>query len=633
MLCLLSVVVAIAILVTYWPVLSAQALSFDDGMFLVDNPLVQNPSWRSTGRFFSEVLAPSTVEGYYLPLAMVSLMLDYAAGGRPDHLQPFHRTALALHVLNTVLVIVLLYLLFGQPWPAALVGLLFGVHPLTVEPVAWVGERKTLLAAFFALACLILYVRLTRKPGWGFYTAALAMYTLALLSKPTSTPLPILLVLLDYWPLRRLTLRAVAGKIPFFVIGAVSATITLMSHGRTAFVDVSGAFSPFQVLLLVCHNLFFYLRKLVWPVGLSSCYPPPQPLSLANPLVLAGVVAMGLLAVVLLIVWRRSRAPLVGWLFFVVAIAPMSGIIRFTWVTLSDKYVYLPVVGLLLLLTALVNWVWSTRSGTSPAWRRRGAVLLAVLVLAGSASVATRGALAPWRDTGILCRHMLKTAPDAPALLQHYGWHLARQGKWQEAGKCFAQVVRRAPKSVDARIGLGVALIELGRVDEAIQEYGEVLRLKPEHARARYNLAGALRQGDRLEEAMAQYRTVVEIDPGFVPAWTSLLDALQSARRLEEATGVAREALEHHPHHPNLHNDLGGLLFLQGRVDEAIAEFRAALRISPDHVVARYNLAGALESKGRLSEAIAQYRRVLQAVPQDANVRARLEAALQKRGN
>src|SRR5262245_24130342 len=136
----------------HWPVLGSQAQSLDDPMFVTFNPLVTNPGWTSVGRFFGEVLHPSSVAGYYLPLSMTSLMLDYAAGGRPDDLRVFHRTNLALHVLNTLLLVLILYRLFGALVPAALASLLFGLHPLTVEPTAWVGERKTLLATCFAFA-------------------------------------------------------------------------------------------------------------------------------------------------------------------------------------------------------------------------------------------------------------------------------------------------------------------------------------------------------------------------------------------------------------------------------------------------------------------------------------------------
>ncbi|MFH0980558.1 MAG: glycosyltransferase family 39 protein, partial [Planctomycetota bacterium] len=226
LLAVLILVVALTVAAVHWPALSAQTLSFDDAQYLTKNLLVQNPSWASAGRFLREVLEPSTVSGYYQPLAMISLMLDHALGGRADQLRPFHRTSLILHISNTALVIVLLYLLFRQAWVAVAVGLLFGLHPLTVEPIPWIGERKTLLATFFALCCFITYVGYARRRSWKRYVACLVWFVLALMSKPTTTPLPVLLLLLDYWPLRRLNKRAVLEKVPFLIIAGLSAVIT-----------------------------------------------------------------------------------------------------------------------------------------------------------------------------------------------------------------------------------------------------------------------------------------------------------------------------------------------------------------------------------------------------------------------
>ncbi len=349
-----------------------------------------NPSWSSVGRFFREVFEPSTVQGYYIPLAMTSLLVDTALGGRPDDLAPYHRTALVLHLLNTGLVVALLHLLFRRPWPAALAGLLFGLHPLSVEAVAWVGERKTLLAAFFSLISLVSYVRFVRTPGRIVYGTALAAYALGLLSKPTSTPLPLLLLLLDYWPLGRLSKRALWEKAPFFVICAASIMVTLISHARTASVGVavSSASGFLRPALLVCHNLAFYARQLIWPTPLTPNYPPPVPLDLSNPAVLSGVITTLVLLAVVAASWRRTRALVVGSLFFVVAIAPTLGLVRYSWINVSDKYVYLPVVGLLLLVAAALS-----RIEKAPAEaRRKGRVAAFAVVglIAGAADHAGR---------------------------------------------------------------------------------------------------------------------------------------------------------------------------------------------------------------------------------------------------
>jgi hypothetical protein len=234
--------VCLAVLATHWPALSAKATSIDDGQYLMGNPLVQNPCWDSARRFLTEVLKPSTVSGYYQPLTMISLMLDYALGGREDNLFPFHRTSLALHAANTALVIVLLYLLFGNIWAAAAVGLLFGVHPMTVEPIPWLSERKTLLSAFFAFWALIFYICFTRTTGnKKYYIAALVAYLLALMSKPTSIFLPLMMLLMDYWPLNRLRCQVIVEKIPFLFLAAVFIIMTIVSQ-----ISAGGGFFPGQ---------------------------------------------------------------------------------------------------------------------------------------------------------------------------------------------------------------------------------------------------------------------------------------------------------------------------------------------------------------------------------------------------
>ena len=208
----LTAIVCAAVCVTHWPVLSARALTFDDEQYFTENVLVQKPGIESAKRFLGEVLKPSTVAGYYQPLTMISLMIDYRLGGREGDLLLVHRTSLILHIMNTALLIIFVYHLFGVPWAAAAGGLLFGLHPMTVEPVAWISERKTLLATFFSLWSLIFYVRFARSGDLKVYFGCMTAYILALMSKPTSVPLPILMLLLDFWPLRRLNKRAVWEK-------------------------------------------------------------------------------------------------------------------------------------------------------------------------------------------------------------------------------------------------------------------------------------------------------------------------------------------------------------------------------------------------------------------------------------
>ncbi|HSW45800.1 MAG TPA: hypothetical protein VLM89_09535, partial [Phycisphaerae bacterium] len=340
----LVAMVLAAVAVVHYPALSARAIAFDDEQYLVENRLVRQPGWTSTWRFLSEVLEPSTVGGYYQPLTMISLMADVAAGGRPDNLRPFHRTSLILHAINTGLVVWLLFMLFRHLWVAAAVGLLFGLHPLTVEPIPWIGERKTLLAAFFSLISLILYVRHSRSSGYRWYCGCLVAYILALMSKPTSTPLPLVFLLMDFWPLGRLSWRSVIEKLPLLAVGAVFAVITVVSQGRTAHITMPTEYSPARIPLLLCHNIVFYPLKMIWPVHLTSHYPLPEPMSPADPMILAGLIGTCVLIPALLLSLRRTRACATGWLIFFLMLLPTTGIIGFTTVIASDKYAYLPAI-------------------------------------------------------------------------------------------------------------------------------------------------------------------------------------------------------------------------------------------------------------------------------------------------
>ena len=310
---ILLVVVGIIVVAAHWPAVRAKALMLDDDQYLVENRLVQNPSWTSAKRFVTEVLRPSTVRGYYQPLTMISLMLDVAMGGDVDNLSQFRLTSISLHVANSLLLVIFLYLLFGQIAPAAMAGLLYGVHPVAIESVAWIAERKTLLAAFFALWGLIFYVLYVRRQKWRYGIICLVMYVLSLLSKPAVVAMPVLLVLLDLWPFRRFGRRAILEKLPLFVIGAVFSVITFISQSGTSAVKLPGESGLVRLLLTFCHNIVFYLYNFLWPVNLSWYYAFPEPFDISHPAVLFGVIGTCVLMVVLLLSLRWMWCLLVGW--------------------------------------------------------------------------------------------------------------------------------------------------------------------------------------------------------------------------------------------------------------------------------------------------------------------------------
>lgn len=487
---LLLMTVCAAVVVVHLPVLSAGALSFDDGQYLIDNVLVCNPGWASVRRFLGEVLEPSSVGGYYQPLAMISLMIDYALGGRPDNLLSFHRTSLLIHVANTALIIVLLYVLFGDPWAAAGVGLLFGVHPMTVESVAWVADRKTLLAAFFALWALVFYVYYVRCKGRALYVGCILLYVLALGSKPTSISLPALMLLMDCWPLRRLDWRAVIEKLPLFAVGGVFAIVIFISQSRTAGVRLPSEHPIGETLLTICHDAVFYLYKVVWPASPPSYHAFPDPMSLANPLLVLSVIASGILVGLLALSTRWTRAFLVGYGIFFLAILPTMQVVGFSFVIASDKFAYLPSVGLLMILGWLIHWVRVQAVGRcSRLIAVNAALVICALVAAVGEISITRSCLGCWRDSVCLYEHMLTKAPAAPELHASLSAVLESEGRFSESIYHARRAVEILPSSSYAQTCLGLAMVKMGRPQEGVSHLREAIRLERDDLGALRNLA------------------------------------------------------------------------------------------------------------------------------------------------
>ena len=606
------IVVCAVILAAHWPALSAKALFFDDDLYLTDNQLVQNPGWDSAKQFLAEVLEPSTVYGYYQPLTMISLMLDYAMAGEVDNLMPFHRTSLILHVLNTVLIIFLLYQLFGQFWIAVFVGLLFGLHPMTVETIPWVGERKTLLSAFFAFWALNIYVLSRRSSRRGFFILSLVMYVLAVMSKPISLPLPVLMLLLDYWPLRRLNIRAVFEKSAFFIIAGIFAVITIISQGRTAAITTPVEHGPGRICLTLCHNIIFYPYKMLWPVNLSSYYVFPEPFGFSNPMVLVSVIGTVVLIPLLLVSLRRTRALLTGWLFFFIAIFPTMGVIGFTIVIAADKFAYLPSLGFLMVLTSFLVWF----CGRGRYMLRRVTVIILIVILAGVEALGTRRNHMYWRDTIRHYEKMLTLTPDAVPMLYNLAKALERQDRIDEAIDRYRRIIQLDPDYYKAYNNLGFALKSQGRNSDAVEYYRRALRINPDYPDAHFNLGIEFLEHGEPAQAVEHLRQAVRSKANYAEAHYSLGNALKAMGRFDEALDHYHQALRYKPADTKVLTNLGNLLSQQNKSQEAIAVFRKALRFDPDSAILHSNLGWEFKKTGSVDDAIAHFNEAIRLNPQ-----------------
>jgi tetratricopeptide (TPR) repeat protein len=626
----LLAIVCGAVVVVHYPALSARALSFDDGQYLTQNYLVQNPSLVSARTFLTEILAPSTVKGYYQPLSMISLMLDCAMGGNSDNLMPFHRSSLMLHVLNTALVVVLLYLLFGTPVIAAMAGLLFGLHPMTVDTIAWVSERKTLLAAFFSLWSLIFYVRYSRKKNWVAYLGCVIAYALALMSKPTSTTLPVVMLLMDFWPLKRFSFRTALEKIPLFLLAATSAIITYLSQNQTASTLHPDNYGPEHTPLVVCHNIVFYLYKIIWPVDISSHYAFPQPPSLSHPALLAGIIGTFVLLTILIISLRWSRAALTGWLVFFVLIFPAMGVIGFTNVIASNKFAYLPAIGLLMVLAAFLRRLCGANSKLL---RRHIAVIIIVLVSGSIESVATRRYLHHWRDTVSLCEHMLSLTPNVSSIQSRMGLAFQSQGEFDKAIECYHKAIDIDPKNAVAHTNLGSVLLGRGQLKEASEEFLIALRYKPESEVAYYNLGLILEVQGKIEAAKAHYQQALHFNPRHDDAYRRLARVCLGQQDYEQAEINYRKLLQLKPYDFKANNDLAVSLIQQGKTEQAVEQWEKTLALDPDNANAYniyFSLGIAMNQQGRNESAEQYFTKTLQLKPEYVEARLYLAKILKQ---
>jgi tetratricopeptide (TPR) repeat protein len=619
---LLAVLLAMVTVALYWPATRHEFVNYDDDVYVTENAHVQaglsleNLKWA----FINPVCSN------WHPLTMLSYMLDCQLFG----LKPWghHLTSVLLHAVNTILVFLLLRGLTGAIWRSLMVAALFGLHPLHVESVAWVAERKDVLSALFGLLSLLFYVRYAQsKSAIGHYLLALFFLALGLMSKAMLVTWPFVMLLLDYWPLARLKAdnlwRLVWEKIPFFALVAVASVVTMVVQKQGGAVQ---AVESLPVGARVGNALISYCRylgKLCWPTDLAVFYPYNGYWPLAEVL-LAGGLVVGLSV----FFWRQRRYPfmLMGWLWFVGTLVPVIGLVQVGEQAMADRYSYLPSVGLFILVT------WAAYELTRR-WRYRGIALsvagLAAIILC---MALTRQQIGYWQDSETLYRHALAVTENNWPAHNNLGNALLKKGQIDEAISQYQEVLRLKPDYADAHNNLGGALGQEGQLDEAIGQFQEAIRLKPDYADAHNNLGATLVRKDRLNEAISQFQEAIRLTPDYADAHNNLGAALVRKGRLNEAISQFQEAIRLEPDNAIIHNNLGATLDKKGQLNEAISQFQEAIRLKPDYTDAHNNLGNALVRKGQLNEAISQFQEAIRLKPDYADAHNHLGYVLDKKG-
>lgn len=577
---------AVTILV-YLPVKDYGFVSYDDPLFVSDNLQVQKGLTLETVKWaFSDAVFKSN---YFIPVTWLSFLLDYEIYG--NFAGGYHLTNLLLHVLNVLLFFTLWRRLTGEVWPSAFAAVFFALHPLHVESVAWVTERKDVLSTLFFLLTIRSYAEYVHKGGVGRYVLTLFLFILGLMAKPMLVTLPFVLLLLDFWPLRRNATLVWTKRIfklfwekwPFFVIVAITAAAAFMTQGQAGAVKSLEAIPLGVRLANVLVACVAYIGKMFWPSDLAFLYPHPEALPFWQ---WAG--AFVILAVVTVVVWRYAGARpylAVGWLWYLGTLFPVSGIVVIGPHAVADRYAYVPLMGLYLMVSWELGRVFSKGGRwTMGIWIAGGAVLLIFAMI-------TRTQI----------------------------------GYWQNSISLYERAIAVTRNNYIAYYNCGNAYLAEKKPDQAIRCFEEALRIEPCSAEAFNNLGLAFGQQQKLDSAIDCYQAALRCDPRHAPAYNNFGNVLASRGKPKEAAPFYQRALSLEPENVEAHNNLGLIRVREGNFTSAVFHFTEANRINRNFENASKNLNRTLALKQTIDSALLNLKEVLQTSPEGPGLEGKIK--------
>ncbi|MGA2177216.1 MAG: tetratricopeptide repeat protein [Verrucomicrobiota bacterium] len=621
---------AAAVLAVFWGASRCDFVNYDDPAYVTSNSDVQHGLTRAG---FLWAFTTDAASNWH-PLTWLSHMVDVDLYGMKP--AGHHWSSVLLHAANSVLLFLILRAMTGALWRSALVAALFALHPLRVESVVWISERKDVLSGFLGLLAIWSYVRyadefkVQSSKRKVFYAAALVFFALGLMAKPMLVTLPFVLLLLDYWPLRRVPpdfnrraiVRLVVEKAPFFILTVVSSVITFVVQRR------GGAVSPLAGLPLPARlgnaavSYVRYLAKTFWPARLSVLYPHPGHWP---PWEVAGAVVL-LAALTVWVVWRGRAQPYlaVGWFWFVGMLAPAIGLVQVGIQSMADRYSYLPGVGLFIMTVWGAHELLPGRAAARWLWPAAGGLALA------ACAVLTPLQTRHWRNSETLFLHAVAVTESNYLAYNNLGFYLSNRGETEKSMRYYQRALEINPNYDEARNNLGFALAALGRFQEATNQYIKALSINPHLTEAHNNLGNALGNLGLADAAIHEYQAALAENPRHADAHNNYGIALAMRGRLDEAIEHFRLAVLYKENYASGHSDLGNALALKGDLAGAIQEYEICLKINPNDPQAHNNLANVLTQQGKLEEASRQYRIALELKPENPEAHFNLGCCLAK---
>lgn len=632
-------------LAVYWQVINHEFLGLDDDVYVTENPYIRD-GWSVKGLVWAFT---TDQEGHWHPVTWLSHMTDSELFGLNP--EGHHGTSLVFHLLNTLLLFFLLRRVTGALFRSAFVAALFALHPINVEPVAWVAGRKDVLSAFFLMLTLWMYVLYSERPGFSRYACVVLFFVFGLTAKATAVTLPAILFLLDYWPLERFgggqkdtaaqdlpgpisepafrqsSVRRLLGeKLVLFVILGIAAVVAVSAllYGRPKPVDLWNLLPTKESLSFALTSYAGYMGKMLWPSHLAFSSPYPEPASLWQSVV-SGVLLV--LISVLAVVWARKRPYfLVGWFWYLVTLAPLVRVLNIGPTNMADRYTYIPLIGLFIIIA------WGVPELLEQ-WRYRRifmAIFAALLLIALMSTSHIQASY--WKNSHSLFSHAIRVTKNN--WLAHYnmGWLLLNEEKPKDAVEHLLETVRIMPDNADAHNNLANAFVKLGKTGKAAHHYQEALKIRPESAEFHSNLGIALELQGNTKGAIRHYSEALLLDPELAKVQHNLGKALKGQGKLQEAVRHLSEAVRLEPQSSDYHHGLGLALARLGELEEAVTHFKEAMRIKPHDAEFHNNLAITLELQGHSKKAVHHYQEAVRIRPNYAKAHYNLGNILRRQG-
>jgi protein O-mannosyl-transferase len=587
-------------------------INFDDPQYVSENPDISSGL---TAQAVHWAFTTGRASNWH-PLTWLSHMIDIQLWGL--NAGAHHLTNLFFHILNTILLFALLKRMTGALGQSAFVAALFAVHPMHVESVAWISERKDVLSTLFWILTMWAYVTYVRNPQPARYALVLILFALGLMSKPMLVTLPFVLLLLDYWPLKRIefgdwsrAFRLMLEKLPLVGLAAASSIITVLVQQRA----LSGldALSWRLRLSNAAVSYIDYIGKMLWPTRLAAFYPFNKSLPLLW--VAASLLTLAALTVMAIIVARRRPYITIGWLWYLGTLVPVIGLVQVGGQAIADRYTYVPYIGLFIIVAWGLPDLFEKFQYRTTALTVAAGLTLALCTLTAHAQVQY------WKNSETLWTHAVEVNDRNVFAHTLLGSLLVARGAIDEGEAHFLAALRSEPDSAVAHNKLAAALDEQGNLGDAVNHYNAALRADPNMVEARTNVANALVRQGKATEAAAQYLEAIRIQPNYAEAHNGLGSLLSDQGKIAEAIGHYREALRLKPDFADARNNLAAALAGQGNIDGAIHEFSEAIKIKPDSADFHYNLGVMLKTKGDVRGAAAEFQAALKLNPAHASAR------------